>query len=48
VRAPGYEGYVLTILVGRHQRSLRQSFEPRHRHLLAQIPGIQAMRDKFK
>ena len=48
LRAPGYEGYILTILVGRHQRSLIQSFEPQHRPLMAKIPGIQAMRDKFK
>ena len=48
VRAPGYEGYIFTILVGQHQRSLVQNFEPSHRHLLAKIPGIQAMRDKFK
>ena len=48
VRAPGHEGYIFTILVGRHQRSLVQSFEPAHRHLMAKIPGIQAMRDKFK
>jgi len=48
VRAPGHEGYIFTILVGRHQRSLVQCFEPAHRHLMAKIPGIQAMRDKFK
>lgn len=48
VRAPGHEGYIFTLLVGRHQRSLVQSFEPQHRHLMAKIPGIQAMRDKFK
>ena len=48
VRAPGHEGYIFTILVGRHQRSLVQSFEPMHAHLMAKIPGIQAMRDKFK
>ena len=48
VRAPGHEGYIFTILVGRHQRSLVQSFEPTHRHLMDKIPGIQAMRDKFK
>jgi 5-deoxy-glucuronate isomerase len=48
VRAPGHEGYIFTILVGRLQRSLVQSFEPQHRHLMAKIPGIQAMRDKFK
>ena len=48
LRAPGHEGYIFTILVGRHQRSLVQSFEPQHRHLIEKIPGIQAMRDKFK
>ncbi|HWA28350.1 MAG TPA: 5-deoxy-glucuronate isomerase [Lacunisphaera sp.] len=48
VRAPGYEGYIFTILVGRHQRSMVQFFEPAHQHLMAKIPGIQAMRDKFK
>ena len=48
LRAPGHEGYIFTILVGRHQRSLVQYFEPTHTHLLAKIPGIQAMRDKFK
>ena len=48
VRAPGHEGYIFTILAGRHQRSLVQSFEPTHRHLMDTIPGIQAMRDKFK
>lgn len=48
VRAPGHEGYILNVLVGRRQRSLVQNFEPQHRHLLAKIPGIQAMRDKFK
>lgn len=48
LRAPGHEGYIFTILVGRHQRSLVQSFEPTHAHLMAKIPGIQAMREKFK
>jgi 5-deoxy-glucuronate isomerase len=48
VTSPGHESYIFTILVGRHQRSLVQSFEPSHRHLMAQIPGIDAMRDKFK
>lgn len=48
LRAPGHEGYIFTILVGAHQRSLVQNFEPAHRHLMAKIPGIQAMRDKFK
>lgn len=48
VRAPGHDGYIFTVLVGRHQRSLVQSFEAQHRHLIEKIPGIQAMRDKFK
>ncbi len=48
VRAPGHDGYIFTILVGRHQRSMVQFFEPAHQHLMAKIPGIQAMRDKFK
>lgn len=48
VASPGHEGYIFTILVGKHQRSLVQSFEPPHRHLMDKIPGIQAMRDKFK
>lgn len=48
VRAPGHEGYIFTILVGRKQRSLVQYFEPQHRALMARIPGIQAMRDKFR
>jgi len=48
LRAPGFEGYIFTILVGRQQRSLVQFFDPTHTHLLAKIPGIQAMRDKFK
>jgi 5-deoxy-glucuronate isomerase len=48
VRAPGHDGYILTILVGRKQRSLVQYFEPQHRALMKKIPGIQAMRDKFR
>ncbi len=48
VTSPGHQGYIFTILVGRKQRSLVQSFEPRHRHLMNHIPGIQAMRDKFR
>lgn len=48
LRAPGHEGYIFTILVGRHQRSLVQYFEPTHSHLMAKIPGISAMREKFK
>jgi len=46
--SPGHEGYIFTILVGKHQRSLIQYFDPAHTHLMAGIPGLQAMRDKFK
>ena len=48
VCSPGHEAYVFTILVGRHQRSLLQRFDPVHRHLMSVIPGLQAMQDKFK
>jgi 5-deoxy-glucuronate isomerase len=48
VTSPGHEEYIFTILVGRERRSLIQHFDPVHRHLLDAIPGIQAMRDKFK
>jgi 5-deoxy-glucuronate isomerase len=48
VTSPGHEGYIFTILVGATQRGLVQHFDERHAHLLGQIPGLQAMRDKFK
>lgn len=48
VTSPGHQGYIFTILVGKHRRGLIQSFEPAHLHLTEVIPGIQAMRDKFK
>jgi 5-deoxy-glucuronate isomerase len=48
VRAPGYEGYILTILVGRNQRSLQQYFEPAHVALAAKIPGLDAGSEKFR
>jgi len=48
VTSPGHQSYIFTILAGRHQRSLIQFFEPKHTHLMSAIPGIQAMRDKFK
>ncbi len=48
LRAPGHEGYIFTVLVGVRHRGLVQFFEPTHAHLCAEIPGIQAMRDKFK
>ncbi len=46
--SPGHRGYIFTILVGKSQRSLVQWFEKKHRHLFDVIPGLQAMRDKFK
>ena len=48
VTSPGHQEYIFTVLVGRTQRSLLQNFEPQHRHLMAKIPGIQAMRDKYR
>jgi 5-deoxy-glucuronate isomerase len=48
VSSPGHAGYIFTILVGMHQRSLVQSFDPAHSHLMNSIPGLQAMRDKFR
>ncbi|MGL4635341.1 MAG: 5-deoxy-glucuronate isomerase [Beijerinckiaceae bacterium] len=48
VTSPGHRGYIFTILVGRTQRGLVQHFEEKHMHLTAKIPGLQAMRDKFK
>ncbi len=48
VASPGHAGYIFTVLVGKQQRSLIQYFDPAHRHLMSKIPGIQAMRDKFK
>ncbi|MBJ3785371.1 5-deoxy-glucuronate isomerase [Devosia sediminis] len=48
VTSPGHRAYVFTILVGRDQRGLVQFFDPAHYHLLSYIPGLGAMRDKFK
>lgn len=48
VTSPGHREYIFTILVGCAQRSLIQNFKPEHRWLMSQIPGISAMRDKFK
>ncbi|MGA3006947.1 MAG: 5-deoxy-glucuronate isomerase [Opitutaceae bacterium] len=48
VTSPGHEEYIFTILVGVEQRSLIQYFDPAHRHLMEAIPGLQAMRDKFR
>jgi 5-deoxy-glucuronate isomerase len=48
VTSPGHEEYIFTVLVGKHQRSLIQNFKEEYRYLIAEIPGIVAMRDKFK
>lgn len=48
VTSPGHRAYVFTILVGRDQRGLVQFFDPEHAHLVDYIPGLGAMRDKFK
>jgi 5-deoxy-glucuronate isomerase len=48
VTSPGHQSYIFTILVGKTQRSLIQNFDPVHRHLMDRIPGIAAMREKFK
>lgn len=48
VTSPGHRGYIFTVLVGKHRRGLIQRFDPAHQHLTATIPGIDAMRDKFK
>lgn len=46
--SPGHRGYIFTILVGKSQRSLVQWFEEKHHHLFGLIPGLEAMREKFK
>jgi 5-deoxy-glucuronate isomerase len=48
VTSPGHEAYIFTVLVGAEQRSLIQHFETRHTHLMAGIPGLDAMREKFR
>lgn len=48
VTSPGHEGYIFTILVGEQQRSLVQHFHEDHADLMDMIPGISAMRDKFR
>ncbi|CAH1648430.1 MULTISPECIES: 5-deoxy-glucuronate isomerase [unclassified Chelatococcus] len=48
VTSPGHRSYIFTILVGKAHRGLVQYFDPAHLHLTETIPGIQAMRDKFK
>lgn len=48
VTAPGYEMYYFTVLGGKSQRSLVQSFQPEHAYQLETIPGIKDMIAKFK
>lgn len=48
VAAPGYEMYYFTILGGKSQRSLVQSFQPEHAYQVETIPGIKDMIAKFK
>ncbi|NIB40598.1 5-deoxy-glucuronate isomerase [Pseudomaricurvus alkylphenolicus] len=48
VTSPGHKEYIFTILVGRQQRSLLQHFHERNDYLMDSIPGLGAMRDKFK
>lgn len=48
VTSPGHDAYLLTVLVGREGRSLIQNFQEEHRGLMAVIPGIDAMRRKFR
>lgn len=48
VTSPGHDEYLLTVLVGRHGRSLIQNFQEEHRGLMSVIPGIDAMRKTFR
>lgn len=48
VTSPGHKEYIFTILVGKYQRSLIQNFKEEYRYMMDFIPGIGAMRDKFK
>ena len=48
VTSPGHRSYIFTILVGKHRRGLIQRFDPTYLHLTETIPGIRAMREKFK
>ncbi len=43
VTAPGFTEYCFTILYGRNQRALIQSFDPAFKDLMAGIPGINDM-----
>ncbi len=48
VTSPGHEEYIFTILVGKTHRGLVQNFKEDYRYLMAGIPGIQDMVNKFK
>jgi 5-deoxy-glucuronate isomerase len=48
VTSPGHEEYIFTILVGKTQRGLVQHFKEDYHYLMAGIPGIQDMVNKFK
>ncbi len=48
VTSPGHEEYIFTILVGKTQRGLIQHFKEDYHYLMAGIPGIQDMVNKFK
>jgi 5-deoxy-glucuronate isomerase len=48
VTSPYHASYIFTILVGKTQRSLIQNFDSTYRHLMDRIPGIAAMREKFR
>ncbi len=48
VTSPRHEEYIFTILVGKSQRGLVQNFKEDYRYLMAGIPGIQDMVNKFK
>jgi 5-deoxy-glucuronate isomerase len=48
VTSPRHEEYIFTILVGKIQRGLVQNFKEDYHYLMAGIPGIQDMVNKFK
>ena len=47
VTSPGHRGYIFTVLVGKERRPLLQHFDEEFDYLMSEIPGLQAMRDKF-
>jgi len=48
VTSPGHREYIFTILVGREQKALEQHFHEDQSQLVNAIPGISAMREKFR